>query len=258
MITKKELNYFASLLKKKHRFEENKFLVEGKRIVAEGLSSSYWLKKLEIVFVTNEFMEKESGWLNSFFKEKKNKNKIKIIKDSELKKLSDTVNPQGITAVFKMAETGKNAVRGNKLILLDNISDPGNVGTIIRNCDWFGANEIILGEGCADIYNPKTIRASAGSIFHIKFFNKANHIEFLQELRSLDYKIITADLNGKSIYSFNKPEKFALVFSNEVNGPSNEVLKITDEIIAVPKKGLAESLNVSSASAVILSELFKN
>jgi len=258
MLTKKGFNYYASLLKKKYRSEEKKFLVEGKRIVEEGLSSSFWLEKLEIIFITNEFMDKEKDWLDSFFKEKNSKNKITILKNSEFKKLSDTVNPQGIIAVFKMAEPEKFSAPSKQLVCLENISDPGNVGTIIRNCDWFDANEIILGKGCADIYNPKTIRASAGSIFHVKFFNEINHIKFLLELKDSDYNIITADLKGKNIYSFRKPEKFVIVFSNEANGPSNELLEITDEVIAVPKKGSAESLNVSSASAVILSELFKN
>jgi TrmH family RNA methyltransferase len=257
MLTKKELNYYSSLLKKKYRSGEKKFLAEGKKIVEEGITNPFWIKNLEIIFATNEFFEKENNWVQIILYKKVNTSKIRIIKNSELKKLSDTLNPQGITAVFNMA-SAKPAASENELVCLENISDPGNVGTIIRNCDWFGIKEVILGEGCTDIYNPKTIRASAGSIFHLKFYNEANLIKFLLSLKSSNYMIITADLKGKNIYSFTRPEKFALIFSNEANGPSNEILGISDEIIAVPKKGNAESLNVSSASAVILSELLKS
>ncbi|HVO75365.1 MAG TPA: RNA methyltransferase [Ignavibacteriaceae bacterium] len=256
MITKKKLAYYSSLLKKKHRSEEKKFLAEGKKIIGEAIAVSFWIKNLEFVLATNEFMEKENGWVNSVLNERVGPDKISIIKNSEFKKISDTINAQGIVAVFKAAEFGEE-ISEKGVICLENISDPGNIGSILRNCDWFGINEIIIGEGCADIYNPKTIRASSGSIFHLKFFNQRDHINYLLSLKNLKYKIITADLEGESIYSFTRPEKFVLVFSNEANGPSGSLLEISDEIIKIPKKGRAESLNVSAASAVILNQLFK-
>lgn len=257
MISKKQLNYYSSLLKKKFRSEEKKILVEGKKNISEGLLNPEWRKNLEIIFATNEFLENEKEWVENFFDKKTAAAKITALKNSEVKKLSDTVSPQGITAVFRQEKRDKQ-ISGRQLVLLDNISDPGNLGTIIRNCDWFGVHEIILGAGCTDIFNPKTIRASAGSIFHVDFFYKEDTMGVISVLKQSGYEVITADLNGENIYTFIKPEKFVLIFSNEANGPSGRVLEMTDKIISIPKKGLAESLNVSSASAVILSELFKH
>ncbi len=251
-ITKNELKYYSSLLLKKNRDEDNKFIVEGKKIVEEGLKSDFQLERL---FVTNGFAEEESFYIKDLIS---NKIKYDTLKNQDFKKLVETKTPQGIAAVFHKPKLNQEGNYSEDLIVcLDNISDPGNVGTIIRNCDWFGVREIILSEGCADVFNPKTIRASMGSIFHVRLHESKNLKTTLQKLKSNGYKILCSDLDGTNIFDFESSQKQVVIFSNEANGPSKEVLEIADDKITITKKGKAESLNVASASAIILASLTK-
>ncbi len=253
MISKNELKYFSGLLKKKFREKEQKFIAEGERIVEEGLKSNF---KCEKIIVTHEFYKKKQNFLDELITDK---SLLFIIKIQEFKKISDTVNSQGIIAVFQFPNRINQFkhIGTNLVVCLENISDPGNVGTILRNCDWFGIDNIILLKGCAEVYNPKTIRASMGAVFHLNIFNE---IEFnsLSALKRKGYKILTADLKGENIYSFRFPEKSIIIFSNEALGPSQNLFNISDYLITIPKYGNAESMNVASASAVILSRLKNN
>ena len=249
-ITKNELKYYSSLLLKKFRDEENKFIVEGKKVVEEGLKSDFELERL---FVTNKFQEENPSYLNKLIL---NQIQFTELKNQDFNKLIDTKSPQGIVAVFNKPKlNSKENNSENLIICLDNISDPGNVGSIIRNCDWFGIKEIILSEKCADVFNPKTIRASMGSIFHLNFYENKKLKSTLQKLKSDGYKILCSDLEGKNIFEFKSHQNLVIIFSNEANGPSEEVLKFADEKITIPKLGKAESLNVASASAVILAAI---
>ena len=250
MISKNELKYFSGLLKKKFREKDKKFIAEGERIVEEGLRSNF---KCEKIIVTHEFYEKKHNHLDELVT---NQDILAIIKYQEFKKISDTINSQGIIAVFHIPLKGTQPeqIKTNLVVCLENISDPGNVGTILRNCDWFGINEIILTKGCAEIYNPKTIRASMGAIFHLNIIDEKD-TNYLLSLKVKDYKFLTADLKGENIYNFKFPVKSVIAFANEASGPSPELLKISDSLITIPKYGDAESLNVASASAVILSHL---
>jgi TrmH family RNA methyltransferase len=251
MLTKNELKYFSSLNQKKFRNKENKFLVEGNKIIEEGLNSSL---SCEIVLVSHLYFEQNENYLRSITNKKI---RLEILKNPEFIRLTDTVSPQGIAAVFNKP-AGSHKVLDNlnsKLaVCLDNISDPGNVGTIIRNCDWFGINTILLTSNCADIYNPKTIRATMGSIFHVNIFEDIEK-ERLIKLKELDYKIFCTDLKGKNIFELALPDKSIITFSNEAYGPSPWLSEIADENITIPKIGRAESLNVASASAVILAHI---
>lgn len=250
MISRNELKYFSGLLKKKFREKERKFIAEGERIVVEGLESNF---RCEKIIVTHEFYDKKQNLLNELITDK---NLLSIIKVQEFKKISDTVNSQGIAAVFQIPrrESQLNQIKSSPVVCLENISDPGNVGTILRNCDWFGIDNIILLKGCAEIYNPKTIRASMGAVFHLNIFSEIA-FDFLSNLKLNDYKILVADLKGENIYSLKFPRKSIIIFSNEASGPSSDLLKISDYLITIPKYGKAESMNVASASAVILSQL---
>ncbi|MFA7229413.1 MAG: RNA methyltransferase [Melioribacteraceae bacterium] len=250
MLTKNQLKYYSSLLNKKERQEEKKFLVEGKKLIFEAVNSDF---KCESIFASGKFADDHPDFIE--FVEHKNIT-LELIKTQELEKLCDTKTPQGITGVFHFSGEDKGIPDDDKLIIaLENISDPGNAGTIFRNCDWFGIKNILLSAGCADIYNPKVIRASAGSVFHLNFFKKENLCEELRILKSSDYKIICADLNGENLYKFHIDGKLILALANEANGPTDELLEICDNKITIPRLGEAESLNVASASAVILAEL---
>ncbi len=247
MLSNRLLKYYSSLLYKKYRKLENKFIIEGKKLVYEGLNSNY---DCEIVIITDEFYRNNKEFVE-FVKQRTIIEKIEL---DEVKRLSDTETPQGVFAVFNKLEVIDSNYNDNLIIALDNINDPGNVGTIFRNCDWFGVKTIILSEGCAEVYNPKTIRSSMGSIFRMNFIEDLNLIDFINNKKHEGYFSFATDLKGENLYELNFPNKGIIVFSNEANGPSAELLKTVNGIITIPKFGNAESLNVSSASAVILSE----
>lgn len=252
MLSKNELKYYSSLLKRKFRGEEGKFLAEGKKIVSEGLESNY---DCEIIIVTNDFYENEKSYLKAY----QNKIRIEEVTNLEFHRIKDTVNPQGIAAVFSKPGVDKNKIEDidtDIICCLDEISDPGNLGTIMRNCDWFGISTLLLTENCADIFNPKVVRAGMGSLFHLKCSEKIKSND-LEILKSKGYKILCSDLDGENIFEFKAGQRSIIVFSNEANGPSPEILNLADKKLTIPSYGKAESLNVASASAVILSQLVR-
>jgi len=251
MISKKDLHYYSSLLTKKHRKLENKFLVEGKKSIIEGLASKY---KCEIIFVTNKFQNENESVINEF-----HNYKVVTLRQNEFNKVSDTKTPQGIAAVFikpNLKISTKSLTNEKLIVLLDNISDPGNLGTIIRNCDWFGIKNILLSRDTVDFTNPKVVRSSMGSIFHLNVFEniEANQVN---DLKSIGYEILCADTMGEDIFTYRSNKKKMLILSSEAHGPSKEFLEISDKKICIPQIGHAESLNVASASAVLLAELTK-
>ena len=253
MISKNGLKYYQSLLQKKVRRDENKFFVEGIRIVEEGLKSDF---KCEIIFLSTSFEENNKEYLNNLV----NSNfRIDILKEKEFEKLSETKHSQGIAAVFQKKKADEIYIgRSQIIVALENISDPGNAGTIIRNCDWFGIKEIIWGENCVELYNPKVLRASMGSIFHSEICESLNLLSNLKELCKQGYSITCSDLDGINVFQYQLNEKAILIFSSEARGPSKEILKIANQKINIPRIGNAESLNVAIASAVVLAELTKN
>ncbi len=251
MISNKELQYYSSLLQKKHRRIENKFLVEGTKSIVEGLNSDY---ECDVIFITHNLAEENEDFISEL---RKFKNKIVTLKQKEFQKLSDTKTPQGIAAFFRKPklEFSIDAFSAEKIIvMLDNISDPGNLGTIFRTCDWFGVKNIFLSENIVDYTNPKVIRASMGSVFHLNIFENIS-INILVDLRESGVEILCADIEGENVFTYKSEKQKILILSSESHGPSKEIQKITDKKISVPRIGNAESLNVASASAVLLANL---
>ncbi|MBS3944109.1 MAG: RNA methyltransferase [Melioribacter sp.] len=249
MFSKNQLKYYSNLNQKKYRVLEQKILVEGQKLIIEALHSKL---NCEVILTTNSFRESNP----SFFRNKfLNDIKIELISHNDLERISDTQTPQGIIAVFEIPKYKLQNLGKEKIIIgLESIADPGNMGTIIRNCDWFGINYIITSNDCAESYNPKVIRSSAGSVFHINVIEFENFYEELDQLKKSQYKILVADLKGEDLYSFSNSDRTVIVFSNEAHGPSQELLNRADHILTIPRKGKAESLNVASASAIILGE----
>lgn len=243
-----ELKYYSSLLRKKYRATEKKFLAEGKRTVEEGMESNYFCEK---IFVSQKFYDNTRS--RKLFK----RIDVEVLKKSELLRLTDTMTPQGITAVFRIPGNKKiEQIKTNTIVYAENIADPGNLGTIIRICDWFGIETLLVSDNTVDVYNSKVIRSSMGSIFHINITEDVNY-RSLETLKKKGYKLLSADLQGENLYDFDIPDKKIIAFSNEAAGPSEELLKRSDYKITIPKFGKAESLNVASASAIILSEIAK-
>ncbi|NWF87960.1 MAG: RNA methyltransferase [Ignavibacteriaceae bacterium] len=252
-MNRSQLKYYSSLLTKSARDSENKFLVEGEKLIIEALNSEW---ECETIIVRKDYLANHQPVQKEL---QKFVNKFEEISEKEFRKIQATENSQGIIGVFKkpIFKHSSENIREKLFIGLDEINDPGNVGTIFRNADWFGLKYLLLSANCADVLNPKTLRASAGSIFHLNWAVIKNYYDTITSYKHKGYKVLCADISGTNIYNFKKSDKNILIFSNEANGPSNELLKLSDEIITIPRKGKAESLNVASASAVILSELTK-
>lgn len=172
----------------------------------------------------------------------------------------DTENTQGILGVirFKEKKIEHNINHEDKFVLiLDRIQDPGNMGTIIRTADAAGVDAIIALKGCVDIYNPKVIRSTMGSIFDMKIIHCTQE-ECLQELKSKDFKIVSSYLNTENYYHKTKYyERTALVIGNEANGVNNDLINQSDILIKIPIYGNAESLNAAISSAILMYEIKK-
>ncbi|MFZ1290557.1 MAG: RNA methyltransferase [Melioribacteraceae bacterium] len=249
MISKSEIKNLSKLTQKKFRISEQKFIVEGKRLVEEGLKSNF--KCLE-VFVTEDFLNSSQEIFNNF-----NSKKIKhsVINNDDIERLTSTKNPQGIVAVFEIPPSKEKLIYDKIIICLDNISDPGNVGTILRSCDWFGIKTVFLSKECAEIFNPKVLRASMGAIFNLNIFEDMNLVSEISKLKQQNYKTYLADLDGVDYKKIGFKEKSIIIFSNEAFGPTKELAEICDTKITISKKGNIDSLNVSAAAAIILSAL---
>lgn len=256
MITNELLKHYSLLKQKRHRLLEQKFLVEGTKLVAEGIES--WLT-CEIIFMSHEYVSGDSlreEEIKSFTRRLRSKNiRFEIIKNKELQKLTETETPQGIVGVFN--KPPKNEITPKGVIIgLENISDPGNVGTILRNCDWFGFRDVAIGRESADLYNSKVIRSSMGAVFHLNIIEGVNLPKYGAGLKHEGYRVFVADLDGLNLSDVNfREKKILLVLCNEASGPSLEMMDICDCKVTIPRFGKAESLNVASASAILLAKI---
>ena len=249
MLSKNRLKYLNSLEKKKYRKLESKFIVEGVRAVEDGLNSDYFCEE---VFVLESKIDSLKPLLNVA---EEMSLKITEVSESELIRFTSTQHPQSIAAIFRFKENTDNI--GERIVALDNISDPGNLGTLIRTCDWFGVDTILLGENCVDIFNPKVVRSTMGSIFHVNFIQTQNLYSELHKLQKRGYLLAVAHLDGKSPENLHKDiSRKILILGSEAFGPSESVLKLSDIKIRIAGKGKAESLNVSVAGGILIYEMF--
>ena len=179
---------------------------------------------------------------------------VDIISEKDLKKVSNKVNPPGIIALFNIPQEKNFHFKKRLVLLLDDIQDPGNLGTIIRTADWFGFTEIFCSENCVELYNPKVISSSMGSIFNLNIHNNVNLKDLIKDLKKERYRIVVTDLNGQSI-KFNKKNNIALVIGSEAKGVSNRIKGLADLNYKIKKSGKAESLNVAIATGIIMNEI---
>lgn len=249
MVSKSELTYYSSLLIKKYRQREKKFIIEGEKIFFEALEASL---KCELVFISNEFFEGNQHVVSGI---KEREIRLEQTNERVIKKISDTKSPPGLVAVFMQPDIPDEKMlrdSGVPIVALENINDPGNFGTILRTCDWLGYTNVIVSASSVELYNPKVIRASMGSLFHVNVFMERDFFEYLSMLKESGYEVVTADMDGEAVNLMDRKSKRVLVFCNEANGPSDDLLEKTDKKITIPPSGKAESLNVAIASSIIL------
>ena len=251
-----KIKYTKSLLKSKNRNKEKKFIIEGYRIVTLAIDCD---AKLEYVFINEDFEnKKEHIELLEILKSKN----IKVYKTTNklFENFIDTENTQGIIGVVKFNTNTleSNFKKENKFVLvLDRIQDPGNMGTIIRTADACGVDLIIALKGCVDIYNPKVIRSTMGSIFDMNIVYE-NQDEAINFLKNNGFSIVSSYLDTDNYYnniSYNN--KTALVIGNEANGINNDIILNSDTLVKIPIYGKAESLNAAISSAILMYEIKK-
>ena len=236
-----------SLRHAKHRKFYNKFVIEGKRIVESALIFN---SNIVTIFCSDNFLKENKSWVQ---KHVKKNNIIKTIDKKTLFKVSNTKSPQGILAVCDIPKQNPIKLTIDRWIYLDKISDPGNMGTLIRSCAWFGINNIALSPKCADPYNPKSIRAAMGAHFVVTLHTNSNLSIFKNT-----HKIIAADLKGKNATTYDFPKKCVLVLGSEAHGISNQNLDCIEDFIFINKIGSGNSLNVSIAGSILMYLLMKN
>ncbi|PIE99364.1 MAG: RNA methyltransferase [Polaribacter sp.] len=181
---------------------------------------------------------------------------ITRISTSELKKISSLKTPNIVLGLFKIPNE-KPLQKNGLIVALDGINDPGNLGTIIRLCDWFGISQLVCSKNTVDCYNQKVIQSTMGSITRVQI----NYINLENYLLDVNLPIFTADMDGENIYKSELPTKAVLIMGNEANGISSEINKIVKNKLTIPRFGnlqQTESLNVATATAILLSEFKRN
>lgn len=243
------IKYIKSLERKKVRDEHNQYVVEGLKIVEEAVCA----ENVDIYkVVISESKQNEKEFLKII--EKLDKNNVVIVKDNIFKYLCDTVNPQGIIAIVNkniMQNTNKNE---DIIFVLDNIQDPGNLGTIIRSLDSSGLKQIILSKDTVDCYNSKVVRSSMGAIFRVNILENQDIEEKIRELKLDGYKIITTSLDTDKNHFDIEYKKCVIIIGNESKGVRKNIQDLSDIKIKIPMLGKTESLNASVAASIIMYE----
>ncbi|WP_299109048.1 RNA methyltransferase [uncultured Tenacibaculum sp.] len=234
-LSKNTLKLITSLSQKKYRQKHNLFVAEGVKVVNEFLNSSFRVKEL---YTTDA----------SLF----NYEESIEISEAELKKISKLKSPNKVIGVFEIPK--EKEISSDKFTLvLDEVNDPGNLGTIIRLCDWFGITQLVCSKNTVDCFNFKVVQATMGSLTRVQIV----YTDIISFLSETSLPTFTADMDGDNVYKSQLPDKAVLVMGNEANGISKEVNDVIQQKLTIPRFGdiqKTESLNVATATAILLSE----
>lgn len=253
LITSKDneiIKHIKKLSEKKYRDQNNCYIIEGIKLVEEAIQEKAKIEKI----VISEELVKSSEVSRKRMSEIQ---KYDCIYTTEkiFKTISQVMNPQGILAVInKNNENTEISYNEDIIVALDDIQDPGNLGTILRTVDSVGLKQLIVSKGTADAYNPKVVRSTMGAIFRVKVIEVENLKETIEIIRKNNYNLLVTSLQtNDSVYDIDYHKK-VIVIGNEANGVSKEIQDIADNRIKIPMLGKTESLNASVATGVILYE----
>ena len=238
MLSKNQVKLIQKLHQKKYRNELNLFIVEGKKSINEFLQAGY---TPQLLIATEAFTTNVPQHL------------ITPVSKDELRKVSTLQNPDEGLAVFEQPKQ-KGILQEGVIVALDNVQDPGNLGTIIRLCDWFGVETLLCNTQTVDCYNPKVVQASMGSLTRVA----VHYLDLAAFLTTTVLPVYTMDLEGENLYTATFPKDCILILGNEANGISSEVSALANVAITIPRFSQhqrTESLNVAMAGAIILSEV---
>lgn len=236
MLTKSQIKLITSLNQKKFRSQHQLFVVEGKKGIAEFLKSNF---RLHHLYTT----------VDDFVCDAK---KVTLISENELKKISSLTTPQVALALFEMPKPKPMETSG-LVVALDAVRDPGNLGTIIRLCDWFGIKNLVCSDTTVDCFNPKVVQATMGSLTRVT----VSYVDLETFLKSSKLPSFGAFMDGKNVYKETLPQNGILILGNEANGISSSAEALVSHKISIPRFGnlqATESLNVATATAILLSE----
>lgn len=248
MISKNKIKYIRSLELKKNRNKEGKFVAEGFKVVDDLLA----LQPADLIVATGEWLRGKPFGAET---------EVIEVTDEELKKVSFLQHPQQVLAVFRQATSGDYSINTSELSLaLDGVQDPGNLGTIIRIADWFGITHIYCSQDTADVYNPKVVQATMGSIARVKV--EYGDLLGLVESLPADVPVYGTLLDGDNIYQQKLENRGLIVMGNEGKGISPELVKKVNHKLLIPNfpegRATADSLNVAIATAITCSEFRRN
>jgi RNA methyltransferase, TrmH family len=238
MVSKNQLKLITSLQQKKYRNQYQLFFAEGKKVIDEFYNANYEM----VYFITSSPELFYDGTHEHL-----------MVSDTTLNKMSALVTPNQCLAVFKIPSEPSEMTSNGIVLALDNLRDPGNMGTIIRLCDWFGVTQLLCSDTTVDVYNPKVIQATMGSLARVQ----VSYLNLAKYLEKIEIPVYGAFMEGKNVYTLGAKPNGIIVLGNEANGISEDVkLQITEKI-SIPRFGklqATESLNVATAAAILLSE----
>jgi TrmH family RNA methyltransferase len=237
VISKNQIKFIKSLSLKKNRVKAQLFVAEGEKIVNELLNSKF---EIEHIYATKQFSVINSS----------EKSALTVVSNEELSRISNLTSPNNVLAIVKISQKESEKSGGIKLVL-DDVNDPGNLGTIIRICDWFGVTQLICSNSTVDCYNPKVVQSAMGSLFKldIKYLDLATYLD------NIDTPIYGAYMNGVDVKGQEFPKQAHLIMGNEANGISESISKyITNKVSIKNIGGNTESLNVAVATSILLHE----
>ncbi len=254
-VSRTHLKHLRDLNRKKGRDETDTFIVDGVRLVREALHSSYTL--LECYHTAEAAADPATASLITLAERRSCP--VHRISARDMESVSDTVTAQGLLAVVRQQHPVLEEVLGQTagesvVVALDGVGDPGNLGSIIRTSDWFGVHSVLVGRQSVDLYTPKVVRSTMGSLFHLPVVSDVDLLAALSHARELGYTIYGADADGEAHFDRVRfAQRSILVLGNEAWGLSDPVRTITDVRVAIRRYGSAESLNVGVACGILLS-----
>jgi TrmH family RNA methyltransferase len=256
-LTKARLKRLRQLTQRKHRDETGHFLIEGVRLVQEAVDSRFDVLE---AYHTADLTDHPGGG-DLLKRLLKRAGEVHVVSSHDMELISETVTFQGVLAVVRRKDHTAGAVlrsTGDPSVItaFDGVADPGNLGTMVRTCDWFGVNGVLVGRESVDLYNPKVVRSTMGSVFHLPIAVGVDLASVVPRARAAGYTVYVTDANGEA-----HPDRLVfapralLVFGNEAWGVSEEVGRLADVRVAIRRYGSAESLNVSVACGILLASL---
>jgi TrmH family RNA methyltransferase len=253
-LTKNRIREISALARKTVREERGLFVAEGLRLVTDAAASA---AEIPEAFATAEFASSEQG--ARLMEVLRRRGTICTnATDREFAGIADTVNAQGVLALVRAEKVTAEDLMDrlgapSVVVALDGIADPGNLGSILRTCDWFGTGGVLLGSGSVDLYNPKVVRATMGGIFRVPVAVDLDLPEEALRAKARGYTVFVADQSARvPLAEARFPERTLIALGNEAHGVSAALARIADERISIPRFGSAESLNVGVACGILL------